>query len=183
MLTFICALLLMFVMAGIISIIISFNNESPTEISDRGAILLSDSLSTGGLVSDHIPGGWTFVPNITPEIAEKTLLNANMADMNDDVSNWPSSDLLYHRPYVENITISDSWRGWFDYNGAADWQNAEKGINYQHFDILNTDCYCAAYIGHFECAKDIRSPATGLTGLPTYTVTAAAWNRSVREHR
>ena len=157
MVTFICALLLMFVMAGIISIIISFNNESPTEISDRGAIVLSDSLSTGGLVSDHIPGGWTFVPNITPEIAEKTLLNANMADMNDDVSNWPSSDLLYHRPYVENITISDSWRGWFDYNGAADWQNAEKGITYQHFDIDNTDCYCAAYIGHFECAKDIRS--------------------------
>ena len=158
MLTFIFALLLMFVIAGIISIVVSFQREYPTEITDKGAIRLSDELANGGLYSDHIPDGWTFVPNITPEIAEITLANANEADMADDITNWPSSDLLYHRPYVKSASITQSWRGWFDYNRVTDWENAKNGsIGYQHFNMENTDCYCAAYIGHFECSEDIRS--------------------------
>jgi signal transduction histidine kinase len=157
MLTFIFALLLMLVIAGIISIVVSFTTISPKEISDNGAHILSDELATGGIYSDHIPDGWTFVPNVTPEIAEATLANANEADMNGDVSNWPSSSLLYNRPHLENVSITDSWRGWFDYNRSTDWNNAKNGVDYQHFNFDNTDCYSAAYIGHFECSEDIRS--------------------------
>ena len=157
MLMFIFALLLMFVIAGIISIIASFSTISPKEISDSGAHILSDELATGGIYSDHIPDGWTFVPNVTPEVAARTLATANNKEMNGKVTNWPSSDLLYRRPHLDNVGISDSWRGWFDYNSSSGWKNTVHSIQYQHYDINNLDCYSAAYIGHFECSKDIRS--------------------------
>ena len=157
MLLFIFALLLMLVMAGIIALTVSFGNESPDTISDSGAIVLSDELATGGIYSDHIPGGWTFVPNISPEAAGTALNNATGYDSSGDVSTWPSASLLDHRTYLEGVSISDSWRGWFDYNDSPNWKNAENGVHYQHYYIDGEDCYCAAYIGHFECDPDIRS--------------------------
>ena len=157
MLLFIFALLLMLVMAGIIALTVSFGNESPDTISDSGAIVLSDKLATGGIYSDHIPGEWTFVPNISPEAAGTALNNATGYDSSGDVSTWPSASLLDHRTYLEGVSISDSWRGWFDYNDYPNWKNAENGVHHQHYYIDGEDCYCAAYIGHFECDPDIRS--------------------------
>ena len=157
MVTFIFALLLMFVLAGFISILSTYTNISPDEVSDSGAIVLSEELANGGLFSNHIPGGWTFIPNMTPETVKTSLANATNYNLDGDVSKWPSSVLLNHRPYLEGVTISDSWQGWFDYNSSPDWKNANNGISYQHIVINGTDSYCAAYIGHFECASDIRS--------------------------
>ena len=157
MITFIFALLLMFVLAGIITIGVTFTSDSPVDTADNGAIILSDELATGGIYSDHINGGWTFVPNLTPDTVKTSLDNAKGYDMEGDVSTWPSSVLLNHRAYLEGVNISDSWRGWFDYNNSSNWNNATNGVGYQHISINNTDCYCAAYIGHFVCDPDIRS--------------------------
>ena len=157
MLTFIFALILMLVMAGIISIIVTYSNAFPANYDDNGALILSDNLSTGGIYSDKIPSGWTFVPNISPEIAQITLDNATEYNMDGDVSEWPSAVLYKNKPYLENIEVSDSWRGWFDYNNSISWKNTQYGLEYQHYNIENKDCYCAAYIGHFECDPDIRS--------------------------
>ena len=157
MLTFIFALIIMMVMAGILSIVITYANEYPTNYSKDGALILSEDLATGGIYSDHIPGGWTFVPNVSPEIVKSSLSNAPSQSLDGNVSNWPSSELLKDRAYLDNVGISDSWRGWFDYNNASDWHNAPNGVEYHPFNINGTDCYCAAYIGHFECSPDIRS--------------------------
>ena len=157
MLTFIFALIIMMVMAGILSIVITYANEHPTNYSKDGALILSEDLATGGIYSDHIPGGWTFVPNVSPEIVKSSLSNAPSQSLDGNVSNWPSSELLKDRAYLDNVGVSDSWRGWFDYNNASDWQNAPNGVEYHPFNINGTDCYCAAYIGHFECSPDIRS--------------------------
>lgn len=157
MLTFIFALIIMMVMAGILSIVITYANEHPTNYSKDGALILSEDLATGGIYSDHIPGGWTFVPNVSPEIVKSSLSNAPSQSLDGNVSNWPSSELLKDRAYLDNVGVSDSWRGWFDYNNASDWHNAPNGIEYHPFNINGTDCYCAAYIGHFECSPDIRS--------------------------
>ena len=157
MLTFIFALIIMMVMAGILSIVITYANEHPTNYSKDGALILSENLATGGIYSDHIPGGWTFVPNVSPEIVKSSLSNAPSQSLDGNVSNWPSSELLKDRAYLDNVGVSDSWRGWFDYNNASDWHNAPNGIEYHPFNINGTDCYCAAYIGHFECSPDIRS--------------------------
>lgn len=157
MVTFIFALLFMFVLAGIISILSTYTNITPDKVSDSGAIVLSDELVSGGLLSDHIPGGWTFVPNVTPETVKTSLGNIKNYSTDGDVSQWSSSVLLNHRPYLEGVTISDSWQGWFDFSSSPDWQNAPDGVNYQHLLIDGTDSYCAAYIGHFECNPDIRS--------------------------
>ncbi len=170
MVAFIFALLLMFVLAGIIAISVSFASDSPEEISESGAIVLSSELASGGIYSDHINSGWTFIPNLTPEVAKTSLDNTSGYDMDGDVSTWPSSVLLKHRTYNNRISITDSWRGWFDYNGSPDWQNKTGDIEYQHFSIDNNDCYCAAYIGHFECDPSIRS----LT-LTFHRFNGAAW--------
>ena len=157
MLTFIFALIVMMVMAGIIGIAVTYANEYPTNYSNDGALILSEELATGGIYSDHIPNGWTFVPNVSPEIVKACLDNAPNQSLSGNVSKWPSSEILKNRAYLENVGISDSWRGWFDYNNAVDWHNTPGSVEYLHFDIEDTDCYSAAYIGHFECSPDIRS--------------------------
>ena len=77
MVTFIFALLLMLVIAGIFTISVTFTSDSPEEVSEDGAIILSDDLANGGIYSDHINGGWTFVPNLTPDTVKWTLNNAS----------------------------------------------------------------------------------------------------------
>ena len=114
MVTFIFALLFMFVLAGIISLLSTYTNVTPDRVSDSGAVMLSDELVSGKLLSDHIPEGWTFVPNVTPETVKTSLNNATSYSTDGDVSHWPSTVLLNHRPYLEGVTISDSWQGWFD---------------------------------------------------------------------
>lgn len=157
MLMFIFALLLTLVLAGIISISATFEKKSPELIADSGAIILSDELATGGLYSDHISSGWTFVPNVSPEVVQTSLSKNADYNLDGPVDQWPSTILLNHRAYLEGVNTADFWRGWFDYNKSPDWVNTKDGVEYQHVAIDNTDCYCAAYIGHFECDPDIRS--------------------------
>ena len=157
MLMFIFALLLTLVLAGIISISATFEKKTPDVIAESGAIRLSDELATGGLYSDHISSGWTFVPNVSPEVVQTSLAKNTEYNMDGPVDQWPSSILLNHRAHLDGVTTTDFWRGWFDYNRSPDWVNAKGGVGYQHVSIENTDCYCAAYIGHFECDPDIRS--------------------------
>ena len=155
MLAFIFALLLTLVIAGIISIGITFTTDSTPSLDPyKGTIALSDTLAWDGPYSNHISEGWTFVPNVTPD-----KVNAAFADSGKegDKNYWPSSALFNSSPYVENIKIRDSWRGWFDYKYSDKWKNAGKGINYQKFVVDGKNCYSAAYIGHFELSEDIAS--------------------------
>ena len=158
MLAFIFALILMLVAAGVVSIGITFTTDSTPEMdTDKGTLILSDALALDGPYSSHVTGGWTFVPNISPEIAETSLANASAAEDSKDTVFWPSSVLTAHRAYAENVRINDTWRGWFDYS-SDDWTNRNnKNIDYQRLTVENTVCISAAYIGHFECSKDIQS--------------------------
>lgn len=157
MLMFIFALLLTLVLAGIISISATFEKKTPDLIADSGAIILSDELATGGLYSDHISSGWTFVPNVSPEVVQTSLAKNEDYNLDCPVDQWPSSVLLNHRAYLDGVNTADFWSGWFDYNRSPDWVNTDGGVQYQHVAINKTDCYCAAYIGHFECDPNIRS--------------------------
>lgn len=159
MLAFIFALILTLVVAGIISIGITFTTDSTPDIDpDTGTLILNDTLVLDGPYSSHVNYGWTFVPNITPEMAEAGLSHASAVNTDDDIATWPSTVLTGHRLYAENVEINDTWRGWFDYNYSADWNNAgDGGISYQHFSIDGKDRISAAYIGHFECDEEIKS--------------------------
>jgi signal transduction histidine kinase len=158
MLAFIFALILMLVAAGIVSIGITFTTDStPDRNTDKGTLILSDSLALDGPYSSHVTSGWTFVPNITPEMVEASLSKAGSPETEHDGDYWPSSELTAHRAYAENIRISDTWRGWFDYD-SDEWHNTDsKNINYQRFSVEDTSCISAAYIGHLECSQDIQS--------------------------
>ena len=158
MLAFIFALILMLVAAGIVSIGITFTTDStPERDPEKGTLILSNALALDGPYSSHVTGGWTFVPNISPETAESSLARAGIPASTNEGDYWPSSVLTAHRPYAENVSISETWRGWFDYN-SDEWHNTGNGdIYYQRFLVDDTDCISAAYIGHFECSKDINS--------------------------
>lgn len=158
MLAFIFALLLMLVIAGMISIGITFTTDS-TPIRDpyKGTLKLSDTLAYDGPYSSHINEGWTFVPNLTPDMVETSLAKSMQSDEAGDKNFWPSSSLLDNRPYAENIKIRDSWRGWFDYPFNGTFENAKNVASYQQYVVDEKDCYSAAYIGHFELSEDIDS--------------------------
>lgn len=158
MVAFIFALLLMLVIAGIISIGITFTTDSTPDINTkRKTLVLSDSLALDGPYSSHVHDGWYFVPNVSPEIVKTSLERTSVSDFRSNPDYWPSSVLTSHHPYAENVRIRDTWRGWTDYNFSADWHNTDSNVEYQHIMIDGTDCLCAAYIGHFECNQDIKS--------------------------
>lgn len=156
MIAFIFAMLLMLVAAGIISIGITFTTDSTPEIDpENGTLKLSDSLVLDGPYSSHVNTGWTFVPNVSPDMANATL-GHETTDMSGD-GYWPSSVLVSHRAYAENVRIRDTWRGWFDYNYSAYWNNTDSTVSYQRFEIEDEEMISAAYVGHFECDEDIKS--------------------------
>ena len=158
MLAFIFVLILMLVAAGIVSIGITFTTDStPVPNPANGTLVLSDMLALDGPYSSHVNEGWSFVPNVSPEIVSSSLSHAS-AEANGSENYWSSSVLTTHRAYAENVRVRDTWRGWFDYNYSADWYNSDsKSIKYQNFSVEGTECICAAYIGHFECSEDIKS--------------------------
>lgn len=156
MIAFIFAMLLMLVAGGIISIGITFTTDSTPEINtDKGTLELSDALALDGPYSSHVNTGWTFVPNISPDMANASLEHES-SDMSDS-DYWPSDVLINHRAYAENVRIRDTWRGWFDYNYSAYWHNTDSIVSYQRFEIEDEEMISAAYVGHFECDKDIKS--------------------------
>lgn len=159
MLAFIFALILTLVAAGIVSIGITFTTDSTPDIDpDTGNLILSNALVLDGPYSSHVTEGWTFVPNITPEMAETSLDLAQEAGTVSDGDQWLSSIFTAHRAYAENVRIRDTWRGWFDYNYYADWHNTDnKDVAFQRFLVDDEKCISAAYIGHFECDKEIKS--------------------------
>ncbi len=159
MLAFIFALILTLVAAGIVSIGITFTTDSTPDIDpDTGNLILSNALVLDGPYSSHVTEGWTFVPNITPEMAETSLDLAQAAGTVSDGDQWLSSIFTAHRAYAENVKIRDTWRGWFDYNYSADWQNTgNTDVAYQRFLVDDEKCISAAYIGHFECDEEIKS--------------------------
>ncbi|MBR4403580.1 MAG: hypothetical protein IKT10_00545 [Clostridiales bacterium] len=158
MLAFIFALLLVLVIAGIISIGITFTTDStPYYDESKGTLILSDALALDGPYSSHVTSGWTFVPNVTPDTVKTSLEHAVNTGRSSGKYSWASSVLTNHRVYAEKVGINDTWRGWFDYRTSAEWKNSNKAPEYQHFIVEGKDCYSAAYIGHFECNEDINS--------------------------
>ena len=155
MIAFIFAMLLMLVAGGIISIGITFTTDSTPELTDKGTLILSDALALDGPYSSHVNTGWTFVPNVSPDMANATLEHES-SDMSD-IDYWPSDVLINHRAYAENVRIRDTWRGWFDYNYSAYWHNTDSIVSYQRFEIEDEEMISAAYVGHFECDEDIKS--------------------------
>ena len=154
MLAFIFALLLVLVIAGIISIGITFTTDSTPDYNKyKDVHLLSGALALDGPYSSHVNNNWTFVPNVTPEMARTSLEHA----INSDKGSWPSSVLTSHRAYATNVSIGDTWRGWFDYRSSGEWHNSNKAPEYQQFIVDDKPCYSAAYIGHFECSEEINS--------------------------
>ena len=154
MLAFIFALLLVLVIAGIISIGITFTTDSTPDYNEnRDVHMLSGALALDGPYSSHVTNNWTFVPNVTPETVGASLEHA----INNEDRLWPSSVLTSHRVYATKVGVGDTWRGWFDYRSSAEWHNANKAPEYQQFIVNNNACYSAAYIGHFECSEEISS--------------------------
>ena len=154
MLAFIFALLLVLVIAGIISIGITFTTDSTPDYNKyKDVHLLSGALALDGPYSSHVNNNWTFVPNVTPETAKTSLEHA----INTDKGSWPSTVLTSHRAYATNVSIGDTWRGWFDYRSSGEWHNSNKAPEYQQFIVDDKPCYSAAYIGHFECSEEINS--------------------------
>ena len=79
MIAFIFALLFVLIIAGIISIGITFTTDSMPDYNEyRDVHLLSGTLALDGPYSSHVNNNWTFVPNVTPETV-KTWNNASKA--------------------------------------------------------------------------------------------------------
>ena len=79
MIAFIFAMLIMLVAAGIISIGITFTTDSTPKINtEKGTLELSDALALDGPYSSHVNTGWTFVPNVSPDMARAKIGRAHV---------------------------------------------------------------------------------------------------------
>lgn len=152
--TFIVALLAVIIYAGIISVSGSFMTvTAPTIDHEKSTLTLSDTMALNDPFISQISEGWTFIPNITPDMVKTELDDA----IKSGTEEWPSSVLIKDRPYATSVKISNSWYGWDDYANTADWHNSPLPIQNQEFIVETHECYCAAYVAHLECPKDIDS--------------------------
>ena len=142
LLTFIVLMIATISCAGAVS---SFNSiigiKSDYDTSKK-AYVISDQLVQPNACSTFISEHWDFVPNVSPY---------------DAIVKTPSGfDSLYRNmPHAENVSITDSWRGWYDFENNSKWYSTEGPISYKTYSIDGNQTHSVAYINSFVCDPSV----------------------------
>lgn len=106
------------------------------------AYLISDELAQAKACSTYISEHWDIIPNVSPyDAVSKTEAGTDSL----------YSDLLH----AKDVTLTDSWRGWYDYENNAQWFNKTGPIDYKTYILDGTENHSVAYVNSFKCAPSI----------------------------
>ena len=108
----------------------------------RNAYLISKELAQTKACSTYISEHWDFIPNVSPyDAVSKTETG--------------SFSLYENLTHAKDVNISDSWRGWYDFEKNAQWFNKTGDIDYRTYYIDGTKTQSVAYVNSFECDPSI----------------------------
>ena len=115
----------------------------PSEYDEESrAFKIPAQLSQSSACSTYIYEHWDFVPNVSPyDAIARTHTGPNAV----------YQDLVH----AEDVTISDSWHGWYDFETNAQWYNRIGPIEYKEYSIDGTMNRSVAYTNSFECDPSI----------------------------
>ena len=108
----------------------------------RRAFLISDMLAQQSACTTFISDHWDVVPNVSPY---------------DAVVNTPATpdSHFYDMPYAKDVSITDNWRGWYNFETNALWFNKTGPIEYKTYSTDGHETRSVAYITSFECDPSI----------------------------
>ena len=123
---------------------------------DKRAYVITDLLAQQSACTTFIADHWDIVPNVSPY---------------DAVVNTPAvpGSHYYEMPHAEDVSITDSWRGWYNYERYAQWFNRVGPIEYKTYRVDDHNTHSVAYITSFEC-----DPAIDQLYLSFYHVNGTA---------
>lgn len=142
LLTFIVLMVAVIVCAASVSSIGSITNIKANYDPETRRYTISDMLSQSNAYSTFIPDHWDFVPNVSPY---------------DAIVRTPSGEDAIYRDlmHAEDVSISESWHGWYDFDNSAQWYNRIGPVNYKTYSIDGEDVRSVAYTNSFYCAPSI----------------------------
>lgn len=108
----------------------------------KHAYLISGELANASPCSTYIAEHWDFIPNVSPY---------------DAITRTPvGPDAVYQNmTHAKDVSITDSWHGWYDFEKTAEWLNKTGDIEYKTYSVDGTDTHSVAYVCSFECAPSI----------------------------
>lgn len=143
LLTFIVIMIATIACTGAVS---SFNTITGTESSYDGeerAYQIPAELSKSSACSTYITEHWDFVPNVSPE------------DAAAKIKSGPASYGYQDLTYATDVSITDSWHGWYDFENGFNWVNKDGPISYKTYFVDGTETHSVAYINSFICDPSI----------------------------
>ena len=142
LLTFIAVMIATVVCAGAVSSFNSITGVDSEYNESEHAYMITDSLSRASACSTFTSNHWDVIPNVSPY---------------DAVAKTPAGpDASYHDlTHAENVSITDSWRGWYDFENSAEWKNRTGPIEYKTYMVDGVETHSVAYVNSFICDPSI----------------------------
>jgi len=132
---------LLFVMMLLVRNLNDAGKGSPVYNGTTGSFFLGPELTSNESSSTYIANNWIYVPNITSEDVK----NGNIT-----INNYKNYT------YASDVTIQNTWNGWFDYDNNAQWHNRDDDFKYKSFEMPDgEETYSSAYIAHFDCTQPL----------------------------
>ena len=112
--------------------------------TEKRAFLISDELAQPNACSTYISEHWDIIPNVSPyDAVSKT--------------GTGKSALYNEMMHAKDVSLADSWRGWYDFENSAQWYNRKGSVNYKAYMVDGTETHSVAYVNSFECAPSIEA--------------------------
>ncbi len=142
LLTFIVLMIAVIVCDASVSSISNISGIKSEYDHDKHAYIISSELAQSKTCSTFIPEHWDLVPNVSPY---------------DAIARTPAgSNSIYQEfMHAEDVTITDSWHGWYDFENSAKWFNRTGPVEYKTYVVDGFDTHSVAYTNSFECDPSI----------------------------
>lgn len=109
---------------------------------DSRSYKISDVMAQSKACTTFISDHWDIVPNVSPY---------------DAVVNTPAGpdSLFYDMTHAKDVSITDNWRGWYNFEENAQWFNRTGPITYKTYAVDGHEARSVAYLTSFECDPSV----------------------------
>ena len=144
LLTFIVLMVATIACVGAVSSFNSLTGIRSEYDESKHAYLIPEDLAYPNACSTYISEHWDIIPNVSPyDAVSKTETGAGSL----------YSDMMH----AKDVSLADSWRGWYDFENNAQWFNRTGPVKYKTYMIDGNATHSVAYVNSFICSPSIEN--------------------------